>query len=329
MVFKESSTPSSAVINLINTSVLGSNGTRYRHINAIEQLDRIDNPLYFSLIRNNNCLANITLCKRKDGFYLRYFVFHSSFQANRFQKNTFAKNKSTPFRQEISKFFERKIKDHNQTIYAYIEPDNTRSLNMAMQFGFNPVCQIQMHHFSRLTPIGSEQLCWISHEEAYEYVRKTYGNYTYYFEHFNSGKFAGWRVEGQLVFIARFHQGCWEIQSLKGAFGKVLTKIIPWIPMINSIINPKKHSFIAFDSLVLINRSVNKKELNYFFSAALAAFNVKHMMHWSDPGDPNQSNLQKIKWGLLHRFLGKSSVNLMVKGEVKSGPFYVDAMDML
>lgn len=328
MIFTECSTPSDAVIALIQHTILGSNGARYKHLRVIEQLQKLDNPLYFSLIKGSKCLGNITLCKRPEAFYLRYFAFDIAYQANRFKSKS-SKPKSSALRKEISLFFDSKLNEFKRSIYAYIEPENTRSMNMAMQFGFHRVCKIQIHHFSRLTPISSVQFCWISHEEAYEYVRNTYGNYTYYFEHLNSGKFAGWRVEGKLVFIARFHQGCWEIQSLKGAFGKVLTKIIPLIPMINSIINPNRHSFIAFDSLVIINGSVNKKELNYFLSAALAAFEVKHMMHWSDSNDPNGSNLQEIKWGLLHRFLGKGAVNLMVKGDVKPGPFYVDAMDML
>ena len=328
MIFKECSTPSDAVIDLIQNTILGSNGARYKHLGVLEQLQKLDEPSYFSLIKGDKCLGNITLCKRPEAFYLRYFAFDAAYQANRF-KSISSKPKSSLLRKEIALFFNTKLEAFKRPIYAYIEPENSRSINMALQFDFNAVCQIHMHHFSRFKPRSNVQFCWISHEEAYEHVHKTYGNYTYYFEHLNSGKFAGWRVDGTLIFIARFHEGCWEIQSLTGMFGKALTKIIPWIPLINKIINPKKHSFIAFDSLVVINKSVQKKELNYFFSAALAAFEVKHMMHWSDPNDPNQSNLQEIKWGLLHRFLGKGFINLMVKGEIKPGPYYVDAMDML
>jgi len=32
---------------------------------------------------------------------------------------------------------------------------------------------------------------------------------------------------------------------------------------------------------------------------------------------------------MLHRILGKSEINLVVKGHAAAGPYFIDAMDML
>ena len=76
MNFVEQEQPTEAIKTLISNTVLGSNGARYRHVNALEQLTKLDNPLYFSLMAKELCLGNITRCHRDDSLYLRYFTFH-------------------------------------------------------------------------------------------------------------------------------------------------------------------------------------------------------------------------------------------------------------
>jgi hypothetical protein len=116
---------------------------------------------------------------------------------------------------------------------------------------------------------------------------------------------------------------------MKGKLGEVIIKVIPWLPHINKLITPACHKFLAFDSFLSLTPSIDTKDINAFLAAGLAHFNVPHMMHWVDESSPHSQYLESVRWGLLHRVLGKSEIQLVVKGHANSGPYFIDAMDML
>lgn len=328
MNFVEQEQPNEAIKTLITNTILGSNGARYRHVNALEQLTKLDNPLYFSLMANEQCVGNITLCQRDHAFYLRYFTFHQRFQAG-LNPEKRKKRKNSNLKEQIDVYFNSLTQNKRHSIYAYIEPDNLRSLNMASEFEFNPQANIAMFHFSRRFPRASVQFKILTYNEAIPYIRNQFCNQTYYVENPNSGVYAGWFIDDELRIIARFHMGCWEIQSMKGSLGKGLIKAIPWIPYINKLITPACHKFLAFDSFFPLNPDIDAKDVNAFLAAALAHFHVNHMMHWVDESSPQSQYLESVQWGLLHRIIGKSEIHLVVKGHANSGPYFIDAMDML
>lgn len=328
MNFVQNEWPSEAVKTLIKNTVLGSNGARYRHINAAQQLKNLDSPIYFSLMAKESCLGNITLCQRRESLYLRYFTFHHRFQAS-LNSNKREKSQLSPLKEYVRNFLNSLTQEKNQAIYAYIEPDNLRSLHMAKEFGFSPKTYIAMFHFSRRFPKNSRQFKLLTFDEAIPFIRSQYGEQTYYFENPNSGIYAGWFVHDQLSLVARFHVGCWEIQSFKGKFGNALIKALPWLPYVNKLINPEYHKFSAFDSFLSLTQSIETREVNAFLSAGLAHFKVRHMMHWVDESSPQSHYVKFVRWGLLQRILGKKQIYLVVKGPATAGHYFIDAMDML
>jgi len=328
MNFVEQEQPTEAIKTLISNTVLGSNGGRYRHINTLEHLSKLDHPIYFSLMAKEQCLGNITLCQREDSLYLRYFTFHPRFQASP-ASNKRKKRQESILKEQINVYLNSLIPEKKQSIYAYIEPDNIRSLNIAKEFGFSPTAKIAMYHFSRRFPGASRQFKILPFDEAIPYIRNQFRNHSYYFENPKSGIYAAWLINNEIALVTRFHEACWEIKSMKGAFGKLLIKVLPWLPIVNKLITPARHKFLAFDSFLSLNPSIDAKELNAFLSAGLAHFKVHHMMHWVDESSSHSQYIERIQWGLLHRILGKSEINLVVKGHAKSGPYFIDAMDML
>jgi hypothetical protein len=200
---------------------------------------------------------------------------------------------------------------------------------MAKEFGFNPIAKITMYHFSRRFPKASGQFKLLTYDEAIPYIRNQFSTHSYYVENPQSGLYAAWITNNEMALITRLHEGCWEIKSMKGAFGKLLINLIPWVPILNKIITPNCHKFLAFDSFLVLNPSIDTNELNAFLSAGLAHFNVRHMMHWVDESAASSNYLHGVRWGILDKIIGKSEISLMVKGHAKSGPYFIDAMDML
>ena len=328
MNFVEQEQPTEAIKTLIKNTVLGSNGARYRHVNPLKQLTKLDNPLYFSLMAKEQCLGNITLCQRNQSLYLRYFTFHERYQASLYSIKR-KKSKNSVIKEQVNRYLNSLIAETKQSIYAYIEPDNIRSINMAKEFGFNPIAKIAMYHFSRRFPRASGQFKLLTYDEAIPHIRNQFSNHSYYVENPKSGIYAGWLINNEIALVTRFHEACWEIKSMKGPFGKLLINVLPWLPIINKLITPACHKFLAFDSFLTLNPSIDAKDVNAFLSAGLAHFKVHHMMHWVDESSPQSQYLESVRWGLLHRIIGKSEIHLVVKGPANPGPYFIDAMDML
>jgi hypothetical protein len=68
------------LIELLEKTELGTNGARYVHLDTRNRIKEADHPISYSLVRNQNIIANITFCRRDVGYYLRYFAFSSAFQ---------------------------------------------------------------------------------------------------------------------------------------------------------------------------------------------------------------------------------------------------------
>lgn len=52
--------PTEEVIRLLESVTLGSNGSKYRHLDTRDKIKQLFRPLFLSLERNNRTLGNIT-----------------------------------------------------------------------------------------------------------------------------------------------------------------------------------------------------------------------------------------------------------------------------
>jgi len=326
MRFKEAHDANDLVKRLINNTVLGSNGARYRHLHVAEHLKLLDNPLFFSLESTARCFGAICLCHRGKAQYLRYFTFDSAFQSALSLPKT-NKPKNATLKKAVENFFNRTAE---LPIYAYIEPENMRSLHMAKQFSFEKWRQITLFHFSRIKPKANDQLLRISYDHAIPFVREAYKQHAFYYENEKAGTFYGWKTSNGLSIIVRVHKTAWEIKSLKGKYGAWLAKLIPFIPLVRNLIVPKQHTFIALDSLVCISRaSVSRNEVEAFFSALLSEFKVKHMMFWCDESSPVIQSFTLPRWGILQALIGKTKIHVVVRGTQPEGPLFINAFDLM
>ena len=87
MKLVSSNTISEDLVELLSGVELGTNGAKYVHLDIKERIKEADNPLSFSLERNNRLIANITFCERDTGYYLRYFAFSRHFRVGVILKN--------------------------------------------------------------------------------------------------------------------------------------------------------------------------------------------------------------------------------------------------
>jgi len=329
--FTEEITPE--LVQLLEATTLGTNGAMYRHLDVQDRIYQTDSPLSFSLRRNNQMLANITFCKRSFGLYLRYFAFDKRFQSKGNARQNIHKS---ALKQKITAVFERVSGEHPGTLnmcYAYIDARNERSKWMSEQFGFQTKAKLATQTFSRVYP---KQLKGLSKEaiqkEHLEFIRSKYQNHTAYFEEYlKVGSIHCWRSpeDGKLLALAKFTDVSWEISRLPGKLGRVFVKIVPYLPILRKLVNVKNHQFLVPEAVCLMEESPTK--LAAFLSGVLALEKRQMMLWWNDERDPLYLKLKdKTNWGIMHRILGVSPVDVVVRGAFEpKNPMYIAAFDMI
>lgn len=331
MKFEQAEHISTDLVALFEQTVLGTNGAKYKHLDVAQSVAHTDHPLSFSLRRRENLLANITFCKRPFGLYLRYFAFDKRFQS----KGKARMNPKSQIKKEIENVFldiTTKYPGTQAYCYAYIDAKNVRSKWMSETFGFQTKAYLNTQTFSRVFPKAAAQLRKEKIEgEVFHTIESHYSHYSAYFTHFfeNGTVYALFDDKGKRLAFAQFHQVRWEIQRLPGKLGGLQVKLLPYIPFLRKLIQPKEHTFLVPD--VVCNPSGKIADVSRLFEAVLAQEKLNTMLWWNDTRDPlYQKAQQQFKWGLLHQIIGVAKVDVVVRGDFEpKEPVFIAAFDMV
>lgn len=331
MQFEQSESISPDLVRLFENTVLGTNGAKYKHLDVAQSVAHTDHPLSFSLRRNTQLLANITFCKRPFGLYLRYFTFDQRFQST----GKARVNPKSSIKREIESVFQditARFPGTENYCYAYIDAKNVRSKWMSETFGFKTKAKLATQSFSRIWPKQEPSLKEETmNQELFAYIEKQYAHYAAYFTHFfeNGSVYSIFNQQGERLAFAQFHKVRWEIQRLPGKFGGLQVRILPYIPFLNKLIQPKEHTFLVPD--VVCNPSGDIKDVQRLYEAVLAEEKLHTILWWNDTRDKLYQKAQTVfSWGLLHKVIGAAEVDVVVRGEFEpKTPVFIAAFDMV
>ncbi len=311
---REQVTP--AMIQLLESVTLGTNGAHYRHLDTRERIHSADNPLHLSMERNDRVIGNVTFCKREKTWYVRYFAFDKLLQGTGKVKS----KSSAGLKGELQRFFDDVIsKDQPfgevNSFYAYIDPNNEKSLWMSENFGFEIKADIATQTFSRSQCPKSTKVEKTSNwAEVAPVLRNEFSDAPYYFEHhLKQGPFYMLRnQEGEISACCKATSATWAIERLPGKLGRLLPKIIPFIPRLRKIIQPKKHRFLVPEAVYVRNH--DPKVLEELFQGILSIEKRNLIIWWVDEISPvYQAVKEEVNWGLLHRLVGVNKAHMVVK----------------
>ncbi len=335
MKLVSSNTISEDLVELLSGVELGTNGAKYVHLDIKERIKEADNPLSFSLERNNRLIANITFCERDTGYYLRYFAFSRAFQSRGNTKKSFKRNPSR-LEKEISQIFQDLTsKKPSHPLYAYIDYDNDRSRLFSERFGFENYSDIVSRTYSRINPKKNQNIIIINDwESIVGEIKAAYGSDEFYHEgHIKKGPYVVLNDDkGVMIACAKFSKVHWRIISLPGRYGSLLVKILPFIPFLNRLIKPKNHFFLVPD--VVLSKNNSPKDIESLFDGALHLFGVNSLIWFIDPNkDIYKGQSKKINWGLLDKILGEKKVALATRNHKtrysEKRPVFVSAFDLI
>lgn len=339
-IFKLREKHTSALLELLDEVILGTNGAQYRHLDTAEKIEECDNPLHLSMERNENIIGNITFCRRHEDWYIRYFAFSARFQSGGKRKND--ATKSNLLKSELNTFFNNAFRGiyantEVNSFYAYIDPNNKKSLWMSETFGFETVGQIATQTFSRVRPKRSMRLEKLSEwEEVKSFVQNTFKNYAYYFDsQTRKPPFYVLKDENdEILALTKITSAKWQIKRLPGRFGGALVSLIPFIPGLRKIIRPSQHTFLVPEAVIAKN---NSSELIDELFAGILHLEKQHLLiWWTDEKDSlYQSIRNDVKWGILNKMIGVNRANVVRKCNPKlkkinlNTPVYTSGIDFI
>lgn len=321
------------LLDLLDDTVLGTNGARYRHLDTKEKMAECDRLIHLSMERNERVLGNISFCRRESNWYIRYFAFASVVQGSGTKKS----DRSGLLKLELEQFFSNVLHGESgqmvDSFYAYIDPNNTRSLWMSENFGFQTLGRICTQTFSRIRPKrpANLELCELWDEVKPE-IEKNYGKFAFYTSvQACKGPFYVLRNEqNEIVAGARFYTANWEIERLPGRFGALLTRLIPWIPGVRKIVRPSNHAFLVPEGVFVKDNDPHL--LEQLFEGMLAAEKKHLLLWWTDEHNPVYRAVKdKVNWGLSHRMMGVHHANAVVRGKMPDAdqPVYCIGLDFI
>ena len=328
-----------SIIHLLEQTTLGTNGAKYKHLDTSRRIFEADNPLFLTLERHDKVLGNITFCRREKDWYIRYFAFHTSAQAGEKKIKEYKGN--SLLKRELNGFFDDCFEGKAdgtklRSMYAYIDPKNDRSIWMSKFFGFHVIRQLTTQSFSRVRPKPSEKLEYLHKwEEIEDLVLSNYGDHGYFTKtHSSNAPFYILRNEfGEIIACTRVTKVNWQIVRMPGKLGGILTRSLPFVPVLRKLIRPDHHTFLVPEIVCVKNN--DPKILDELFSSILYREELNVIFWWMDSKDPLYLNVKNTTdWGLLHKLIGASPVDVVQKTAngkpmFTDRPVFVTAWDMV
>jgi hypothetical protein len=327
---------SEQTLALLKDTTLGSNGAKYRHRGVEKRIGKLYDPLFLNLSIRNRLLSNLTFCRREKDWYIRYFAFNRFFQSAPQQKKS-GNSSSAQLKNELAFFFKNALSadEGPDTFYAYIDPRNERSLRMSQFFGLNPVAEIATQTFSRLKPKKASLACINNMEEIEALVSEQFRESAFFHPYqtyqTKDSNFWALKDKGEVVAFAKSYRAEWQIERLPGKNGALLTRLIPYIPILRKLIRPDAHKFSVIDSVWVKN---NDADLFQTLAEGVLFAENRNVLHWwVDKKEPLWNDIKgKTNWGLLHKINGVHDVALVVRSNKPVSleqPAYVSGFDFI
>lgn len=324
-----------SIIALLKRSIYGTKGPKYQHTGQEEKLQNLKNPLFFTLKKQGETIGFYCLCEREIwiendkflGYYGRYLAIDDKHQGNHYGH----------LLKKVAIEFVENLSISPSIFYSYIEENNTRSLRISQKLGFTSITTLEAIIFSRLYPKANPQVVRITDQELPEILQKlasqnahtilrTFENINYQHNYFVL------KEKGRIIAGLQANPVRWKIIEMEGIGGKILLKVLPHIPVLKRLINPKKYDFLAIEGLFVEPGSEEYlypliEGVLHHFSMSSALFQLDIQSHYL------KLFKQKKHLGLLNAIKKDVKTHVMIKSinlnqsNIHRGEAYISSFD--
>ncbi|MFN3918370.1 MAG: hypothetical protein ACK4K0_11625 [Flavobacteriales bacterium] len=336
LVYKLLYKPTSEVEQLLQETVYGTKGLLYSHLDAVERAHNLKNGHFHTLWRNENLVALAVYCGRQllgsklHSRYIRFFAVNKSEQAK-----------------GLGKLLTVCVEQHylnNENIptlfYAYIDNKNLKSMKVSGHFNGKVCGHFNTYLISRFSPKKSANVRRAHKEDKPEIIRllnSTYKNHAeLHFDYlFYQNNYFVLEKNGEILAGVQANPVKWEIVAIPGFQGFFMKYIIPAIPFVNRLFNPKTFRFTGFEGVYYKN---SPKELEELFAHCLAEQGNYTAMFWADVKDDYLQEIAKsCHLGFISKVQHSPQINFIViphllseneEQEIADKPKYISAFDV-
>jgi len=339
-----------SIIELLKSTLIGTKGSLYQLLDTEKKIHQLENPHFYFIERHQKTLATVTICERPvslnqqiiTALYCRYFAFDAAFQSGGNKKT--AKGNSI-FDKHWRKIFDTANLNNEENqlkstfFWAYVDPQNFRSFNMQDRFGFEYIGKFNTIAFSRFFPKKNTNVFRLEKSEqknVFAEIQKFYANYSFLSDAhlFENNNYFVYKDKGEIVAGIQANPTRFKLVSLPGFAGKLLVKVLPYLPFMKKIINPKNHRFLATEGIFW--KENHQDKIEKLLHAVLAETNHNSLLIWEDNFSNQVKNLP-LKWGMLQRFKKNNEILIVAKfinmendavQKIKNGPKYLSGFDV-
>jgi len=226
-------------------------------------------------------------------------------------------------------------------IYAYIERENIRSRIFSDQMDFQTVRSFTTILFSRVNPEIHPGVQRIKEEEKTDMLkllRGFYRGFNMYTEQylFYENNYFLLKLNNEIVSAVQANQEIWEIKKIPGFKGKILLDIMPRIPGVKKIFDPKNFRFAAIEGIYY--KEGYEEYLLPLFESVCALTKTHFVLIWLDTDSPILKTIDKLgHHGLFSKFAKRVEVDIIIKfinfseaekASFRNNPAYMSCFDM-
>lgn len=330
-----------AGIAFFNNTNWGSAGTVYERKNSNELIQLLKDPYLYAIEQNNVIVGTAVFCHTQplvatqpyNCYIIRYFAAGAAIQGKKIIKHFAGKVMEAVGEGETEK-----------TIYVgCVEKGNIRSYKVVENAGYEKLGLLQVQAFSRFFPKAQANMEQISEKEKRHEVLKLLQQH--YKDHalvhtdylFLKNNYFVIRENGEIVAGCQYHRVHWAINQMPGIMGKIIMNVLPRLPLISKLFNPKRFEFLAFEGLYV--KPGYEKTLLRLFEGLLHREKLNSSLFWMAENCPYRKSLIAYdKLGLLNSFVKDSGVYIMTSYKhldeqeivtLRSKPLYASAFDYI
>jgi hypothetical protein len=329
------------IITFFEQTNWGSAGAVYERKNSSELVGLLKKPYLFAVQRGEEIVGTAVFCHAApwvagiafNCYIIRYFAASDVIRGKKLMKYYGGKVMEVVREEEKEK-----------TIYVgCVEKGNARSYKVVANAGYESIGLLKVSAFSRFFPKAYNTIRQVTTEEERQQVRNLLNRFyaSHVLVHFDylflKDNYHVILDQGEIVAGCQLHRVHWAINKMPGFMGKIIMNVLPKVPLINKLFNPKRFEFLAFEG-IYFKAGYEEKLLN-LFEGLLHQEKMHTALFWMGENCPYRALIQQHgKLGLMQHFVKDSGVYIMTSyrnmsddeiTSLKSGPLYASAFDYI
>lgn len=329
------------VISFFEETNWGSAGAVYERKNSSELVRQLKDPYLFAIQNESQIVGTAVFCHTRpyvkrtplNCYIIRYFAAGAAIQGKKLIKHYAGKVMELVRQEETEK-----------TIYiGCVEKGNIRSFKVVENAGYEVLGVQSVNAFSRFFPKAQPDIEPISRPDEKAEVLHLLEDYyqdhvlTHFDYLFLNNHYFVIREQGKIIAGCQYHRAHWAINNMPGIMGKIIMNVLPRLPFINKLYNPKKFEFLAFEGIHF--KPGHEKTLHRLFEGLLHREQLHSALFWMGETCPYRQKLVAYgNLGILNSFVKDSGVYIMTSyrnmseeeiQKLKSGPLHASSFDYI